>query len=181
MMKKKINQAILKGFSVVFLVVFLCSPGWTKVAIQGSVAMPQPPAENPHPPQTPEDQRRVDFAVQQIRAKYGAGPEIRWPHVIPWSYQNFLKNRKKQGVSGAPARPLRESEQQAQERAMAPSLKPDEYMVHAYVLLPDGWWHHVDVIMSESEGPSGLQFVLRGFFEMRMPLPTVHMPKGVVC
>jgi len=123
---------------------------------------PQPPVENPHPPQSAEDKRRVDFAVQQILAKHGPKVEIRHPHIIPWSMPKPKHQGRKAVNAMAPAPQLK--------------LEPGEFIVHAYVKFPDKpAWHHLDVILSEDGG----NLTLRRFYSVPMHHPT--LPKGVVC
>jgi len=156
--------------------------------------LPQPPNENPHPPQSPAEQRRVDFAVQEIRSYYGAAVEIRHPHVIPWAWERFQKNR-----AGSMVQPEDKSNpnviieaQTAQvempqpvEKPMggmampAPNLKPDEFMVHAYAHFPqDPRWYHLDVILSEDTAG---HLTRRNFFIVPMPSVPSQLPPGVVC
>lgn len=161
------------------------------------LAMPQPPAENPHPPQSAEDKRRVDFAVQEIRAYYGPNVEIRHPHIIPWSWENFQRNRKTppspppsdrsdpnviiEAQTAKMEPPV--SAQKMASGAMAPmptpQLKFDEYMVHVYARFPqDPRWHHLDVILSED---SSGKLTRRNFFSIPMPSLPSQLPPGVVC
>lgn len=145
------------------------------------MAPPQPPAVNPHPPQTAEDQRRVTFAGDAIKGKYGPQTEIRHPHVIPWSFEKFKANQKGNSAAQPPAEPpaVAKMAPGAMAPMPAPQLKPDEYMVHAYVKFTDSpAWYHVDVIMSEDADG---KLVLRDFFKMAIPQSPSHMPPGVVC
>jgi len=160
---------------------------------------PQPPSENPHPPQSAEDRKRVDFAVQEIKDYYGTKVEIRHPHIIPWSFENFQKNRKitlppvsgtdnsdpnviveaQPGKITPPAQDMAEPARSPIPPMPAPQLRPDEYMVHAYVLFPqDPRWYHVDVILSEDA--SG-KLARRNFFVIPMPPTGGSLPPGVVC
>lgn len=160
----------------------LISPAWAglgapiqakMVAEQGP---PQPPDQNPHPPSSIEDQRRVDFAVAEIKANYGPGIEIRHPHVIRWSFQNFQKNR---NLAAEPPPKIAAARSVAMLPMQAPQLKPDEYMVHVYAkFASDPRWHHLDVIMSEDA--SG-QLSRRGFFSIPIPDSSHKLPHGVVC
>ena len=165
------------------------------VAEMAIAPLPQPPAYNPHPPQSNEDKRRVDFAVQEILAYYGPNIEIRHPHVIPWSWENFQKNRKDppalpmdhsnprviiEAQSAAlPAMPPAQDVARAPVAMPAPQLKADEYMVHSYVKFPqDPRWHHLDVILTET---SSGQLSRRNFFSIPMPQDVGQLPHGVVC
>ncbi|HCU25812.1 MAG TPA: hypothetical protein DF383_12410, partial [Deltaproteobacteria bacterium] len=125
-----------KNLIRIFLAALLLTSPFLFSAWAGAPPTPMwggfPPSENPHPPKTPAEQRRVDFAVQEIRAQYGSGVEIKFPHVIPWSYQDFLQNRKK---PMPPSTPVEISGTES--TSMAPVLKFDEYMVHAYVRFPN--------------------------------------------
>jgi len=145
--------------------------------------VPQPPAQNPHPPQSAEDKRRVDFAVQQIIAQYGPKVEIKHPHVIPWAFKQYTDNKNASNKKATPQQNLTSPPMDAPlpgSQAMSgPILKPDEYMVHVYVRFPnDITWHHLDVILSEDA--SG-QLIRRGFYSTPMPPVHVEMPPGVVC
>ncbi|HCU23560.1 MAG TPA: hypothetical protein DF383_00975 [Deltaproteobacteria bacterium] len=109
----------------------------------------QVPPKNPHPPQTSADRRRVAFAVAEIRKNYGQEVEIRHAHVVPWSFENFLK--KGQVSLGGDS----------------PELQADEYIVHAYVKyphIPD--WFNVEVVISEDD--SG-HLTRRRFFSFPVP------------
>lgn len=178
----------MKIFRIVLLAALFYSP---QVGAEMAImAPPEPPALNPHPPQSVAEQKRVDFAVGQIRAKYGNKIEIRHPHVIPWSFQAFEKNQ--QAAKVAPPTPsepvIPEVEAQAKrapsivaaESSMPrPQLKPDEFMVHAYVKYEgDPLWHHLDVILTED---SAGHLALRGFFDVVMPQDHGSLPPGVVC
>ena len=83
----------------------------------------QPPERNPNPPQSAEDKRRIDFAVQQIRAKFGSQMEIQRPHIVPGSAE------------------------------IAHSMsKPNKYIVHAFVKGPNNTtWRHLNVALSEDK------------------------------
>ena len=55
-----------------------------------------PPKENPYPPITPEDQKRVKFADQAIQTSWKPRqsasfqtPKILYLHVVPWSLKHF--------------------------------------------------------------------------------------------
>jgi len=179
---------LLKCAALLF--VFISTSARADMAIMASPPQPpQPPHHNPHPPASAEEQRRVDFAVAQIRAKYGSAVEILHPHVIPWAFQQFEKNRTlapaqpplsephiPEITSGAPA----EKMAMVAEKPMPhPQLKADEYMVHAYVRYAgDPRWHHLDVILSE-DNSGNLSF--RGFFDVVMPSDPGRLPPGVVC
>jgi len=137
---------------------------------------PGPPGTNPHPPQTAEDQRRVNFAVEEIKAFYGPNVQVVHAHIIPWAWEKYQKNKRSEKTAneapmvapGGMAKPVQ-----------GPQLKPDEYMVHAYVKFPnDTLWYHVDVIMTEDDAG---RLTRRDFFKMPIPYEGGHMPPGVVC
>ncbi|HCU23858.1 MAG TPA: hypothetical protein DF383_02480, partial [Deltaproteobacteria bacterium] len=149
-------------------------------------ALPEPPRENPNPPQSADDKRRVDFAVQEIKAQYGPDVTILHPHIIPWSFEKFINNTKPSAPSVSQPPPASSAKSSASgglimasQPMRGPDLKPDEYMVHAYVKFPnDPSWYHVDVILSEDA--SG-KLTRRGFYKILMPAPSVQLPPGVVC
>lgn len=164
-------------------------------AISVMAPLPQPPNENPHPPQSPAEQRRVDFAVQEIRAYYGPNVEIRHPHVIPWSWERFQKNQGSSMVQpqdrGNPnviveAQTTQVDMPPPAEKPLppggmmpAPNLQPDEFMVHAYAKFPqDPRWYHLDVILSED---SSGHLTRRNFYVVPMPPVPSQLPPGVVC
>lgn len=154
---------------------------------------PEPPATNPHPPQSAEDRRRVDFAVREIEAYYGPGVELKHAHIIPWSYENFLKNRKTATPPTTPTDPnvIVEAQSKAAPSSMVPAppmpgspvmgpaLQPDEYMVHVYARFKgDPAWYHLDVILTEDASGN---LVRRRFFRIPMPQEHGSLPPGVVC
>ncbi|HEX5035210.1 MAG TPA: hypothetical protein VFW62_12085 [bacterium] len=167
----------------------LSQPPAAELARMAPPMPPQPPDINPHPPQSAEDRRRVDFAVAEIRAYYGPGVELRHPHIIPWSFQSFLQNRKTTPIppsdpnviveaqaKGAPASAMAP---EPGAMAVGPALQPDEYMVHVYARFQgDPAWYHLDVILAEDASGNPLR---RRFF--RIPMPPTHgkLPPGVVC
>ncbi|HCU23561.1 MAG TPA: hypothetical protein DF383_00980 [Deltaproteobacteria bacterium] len=168
-----------KSLFIIPLLFLFASSAWAggRMSHQLKVAPPRPPEVNPHPPQSAEDQRRVDFAVAEIKAQYGPDVEIRHPHIIPWSYEKFLKNR---GQPASPAKSQGKPIKADMDPPMqGPVLKPDEYMVHAYVNFPnDPRWHHMDVIMSED---SSGKLTRRGFYSFPMPSSPARLPPGAVC
>lgn len=157
--------------------------------------LPEPPPNNPHPPQSAEDRRRVDFALKEIEAYYGPGVELRHAHIIPWSFQNFLTNRqaapkpqpptpsdpnviveaqsKGAPASSMPAPPMPGA------MVTGPALQPDEYMVHVYARFKgDAAWYHLDVILTEDAAGNPIR---RRFFRIPMPQQHGQLPPGVVC
>jgi len=181
----------MKTLRILLLILAIWTPN-ARAEMAASMVAPQPPLQNPHPPVTVEDHRRVDFAVAQIRAQYGSKVEIRHPHVIPWSFEQFEKNRKSQPVNNYDPQEKNIPEVDAQLHGASgagiakpmppmqtPVLKPDEFMVHAYVRYEgDPSWHHLDVILSENALG---QLSFRGFFDVVMPSESGHLPPGVVC
>ena len=166
-------------------------PGRTPSVRAAEIAPPQPPITNPHTPQSPEDKRRVDFAVSEIHAYYGPGVELRHPHVIPWSFQNFQKNRQTP-VTQQNSNPNVIVEAQTKDSAVepmpphsgspmavGPALQPDEYMVHVYARFRgDPAWYHLDVILTEDAAGNPIR---RRFFRIPMPPSHGQLPPGVVC
>ncbi|MCE9624022.1 MAG: hypothetical protein K8R69_01010 [Deltaproteobacteria bacterium] len=189
--------AVVCLFSTPAIAKMAATPGGEMSMV--AMPMPQPPAENPHPPRTAEDRKRVDFAVQEIRAYYGPKVEIRHAHIIPWSFENFQKNRRltskpvppteggdpnviieaQPGKMAPPVQDMAEPARSPIPPMPAPKLQADEYMVHAYVLFPqDPRWYHVDVILSEDASGN---LVRRNFFVIPMPPVGGSLPPGVVC
>ena len=128
-----------------------------------------------------------DYVSELVRFhdRFGELVEVRFAHVIPWSWKKFQARSK-------PPRNLKpnvivEAQLVADEpmmmgsRAMmqAPQLQSDEFMVHAYVKFKkDPRWYHLDIILTEnSKGEVGL----RHFFTLPIPSNGGSMPPGVVC
>ena len=113
--------------------------------------------------------------LKRLRSTYGKVVAFRHAHIIPWSWQKFLRNRKrdtsKRALKKAKPKMRMERHQMA-----APKLAADEYMVHVYVRFSDsGGWHHMDVILTEdAKGKPSL----RHFFATPM---RIKMPPGVKC
>jgi hypothetical protein len=197
-------------------------------APQGTMAYmppPEPPAENPYPPQSAEDKRRVAFAEQVIQSQlrniaelhlgleavnlppfqnkqlpclkdsacygkdlayvrelqnlqrtYGQALEVRHAHIIPWYFQKFLG---KGAASRDAAGMAKISAETVAAPMSAPQLRPDEYMIHAYVKFSNsGNWNHLDVILTEDA--SG-QLAFRHFYTIPMATYGQGLPPGVVC
>jgi len=130
-----------------------------------------PPKQNPHPPQSAEDKRRVDFAVEAIRAQHGPSVEIKHPHIIPWSFEKFLQNRRPVSWTSPAAAPSNPGKAQARlksaQREPDWTLKPNEYIVHAYVKFPkESHWRDMNVILAEDGSGKLLRRGLRS-----APLP----------
>jgi hypothetical protein len=164
-------------------------PARARAAEMAPPMPPEPPVHNPHAPQSPEDRRRVDFAVKEIEAYYGPGVELRHPHIIPWSFENFQKNKRAAPVQPTDPNVIVEAQSKSvaaprppghgSAMATGPALQPDEYMVHVYARFKgDPAWYHLDVILTEDASEN---LVRRRFF--RIPMPMVHgsLPPGVVC
>lgn len=164
-------------------------PASAELARMAPPMPPQPPDANPHAPQSAEDKRRVDFAVAEIRAYYGPGVELRHPHIIPWSFQNYLKHRQAAPIPPSDPNVIVEAQtkgaaapiaaHEPSSMAVGPALQPDEYMVHVYARFQgDPAWYHLDVILTEDAAGNPLR---RRFF--RIPMPPTHgkLPPGVVC
>lgn len=189
----------MKAFGIALALILFTAPAGFARPVAAEMAimpLPEPPAYNPHPPQSPEERRRVDFAVQEIVAYYGPRVEIRHPHVIPWSWHKFQNYRKNppplptdksdpqviieaQSAKMEPLPPAQDMVRAAPPERPAPQLKADEFMVHAYVRFPnDPRWHHLDVILSE-DGSGHL--TRRNFFSIPIPTDPGQLPHGVVC
>lgn len=200
-------------------------------------ALPEPPTENPHPPITDPDKKRVAFAeevikkvlmmdvskfspdgqpvianndntinmkitaaclalpeclknrsisnyIYTINQMYGQVIEFRHMHVVPWSFENFEKNKTavdQNDTAKLLAKPTQKFlENKADQESMpAPILQKDEFMLHSYVNFgKDYRWYHVDIIVSE-DAQGNLEF--RRFFIIRMPMDSGHLPDGAVC
>ncbi|HCU23859.1 MAG TPA: hypothetical protein DF383_02485 [Deltaproteobacteria bacterium] len=122
------------------------------LAARAESPLPQPPAQNPHPPQSAEDRRRVDFAVQEIKTQYGPKVTIVHPHIVPWTFEKFINNTRPltPSTSQPPPAPMPESKAPPGGSMSGLILKPDEYVVHAYVKFPnDAKWYNLRVFISE--------------------------------
>ena len=145
---------------------------------------PKPPEHNPHPPQGWQEERRVRFAVEAAYRQYGPNLELMHAHVIPWSWEQYIKEQSNQELD---PNVIVEAQIVSAEpywvpmapKAKPPKLKPDEFMVHAYVRFPGNpHWHHLDVVLTEDRhGHLGL----RGFYATPIPVQGGHLPPGVVC
>ncbi len=121
--------------------------------------------------------------VTRLITAYGKVTEMKHAHIIPWSFENFKKNRKKTSrfeshlSNQVILADIAIDPQRAEEPIMqAPKLKSDEYMVHIYVKFDKkSDWHHLDVILTEdANGKLGL----RHFFIAPM---RASLPPGVIC
>lgn len=119
-----------------------------------------------------------------IRQAHGKVVELRHGHIIPWSFENFVKENKiafKPVLKFADEVPTQPS---AHKRIAVvdmpkPQLKKDEYMIHFYARYANSnEWHHLNVIVTEDE--KGNLF-LRHFFTTPFPPTNYDLPEGVVC
>lgn len=123
--------------------------------------------------------RDMPFVNQILgfQERYGRVVEFRHPHVIPWSMENFLRQKKSSPAMALPPSPSGRAAMRVPDEAMGPSLRSDEYMVHTYVRFSKaGGWYHLDVILSEDEKGN---ISLRSFYTT--PMVDHQLPPGVVC
>ena len=170
--------------------------------LMAKMAMPLPPAENPHPPQSAEDIKRVKFAEQAaqdflmknppviskntdskqalqqalaLQSTHGLLIEFRHAHIIPWSMKRMNMRStapNKEASSQGGFAPVLDP-------AAPPELKADEFMVHMYVKFEKSMaWYHLDVILAQdSQG----KISLRGFYAIPIPSSGGKLPPGAVC
>lgn len=229
---------IFSTLSLMTVTVSISSAEMAKGVSNAAMALPEPPANNPHPPVTESDKKRVAFGEEvlkkilmadvskfspdgqpvianndnsinmkitaaclalpecvqhnrsllnytySINQMYGQVVEFRHTHVIPWSFENFERNKTavdQNDTEKLLAKPTQKFlENKADQEAMpAPVLQKDEYMLHSYINFgKDYRWHHVDIIVSE-DAQGNLEF--RRFFIIRIPFDGGHLPDGVVC
>lgn len=228
---------IISALSLMTVTASISSAEMAGDVSNAAMALPEPPANNPHPPVTDPDKKRVAFGeevikkvlmadvskfspdgqpvianndntinmkvtaaclalpecvkhnrsllnyIYSINQMYGNVIEFRHTHVIPWSFENFEKNKTSvnNGASHLVAKPTQKFlENKADQEAMpAPILQKDEFMLHSYVNFgKDYRWYHVDIIVSE-DAQGNLEF--RRFFLIRIPTDSHHFPDGVVC
>lgn len=119
-----------------------------------------------------------------IRQAHGKVVELRHGHIIPWSFEDFIKENKvafKPILKFANQGPTEPGvHNNANVVAMPkPLLQKDEYMIHFYAHYANSdQWHHLNVIVTEDE--KGNLF-LRHFFTTPLPPYGYDLPDGVVC
>lgn len=196
-MKNRFNFWLLFTFG---LSVFpLAAEAGTALA---KMAMPLPPAENPHPPKSAEEIKIVKFAEQAaqdflmnnppviskntdasaafnqataLQNKYGLLVEFRHAHIIPWSMKRMNMRSTapdREASSKGGFAPILDPD-------APPELKADEFMVHMYVKFEKSpAWYHLDVILAKD--PQG-KISLRGFYAIPIPSSGGKLPPGAVC
>lgn len=139
------------------------------LTLQAKQAPPAPPDENPHPPKTAVDQKRVAFAEAEmnkwlIEAPDTAGLEAALAESVRRTSESLGAVTEKLHGHVVP-------------RATPSTLAADEIAVHFYVRgSKRSYWHDLSVIISE--GKNGL--VVRRF--IAEPMQSSHkMPPGTKC
>lgn len=115
----------------------------------------------------------VSNYIQAIQEELGQLQELKFTHIIPWSYAAFNRNKvQKDSKSKSAGSPMPPREHSLGEVGRA----DDEYMIHSYGKF-QGKWYHIDVVVTEDNKGDML---FRRFFIME--IPSEHrMPEGVVC
>ncbi|MCB1215247.1 MAG: hypothetical protein KDK66_07205 [Deltaproteobacteria bacterium] len=120
--------------------------------------------------------------VSGIQIAKGRVVEIKHPHIIPWSFENFKANQdpnqrmiEKPSSETNPVEDKTALKEEAKPMEI-PQLLADEYMIHLYVRFSkQSNWYHLNVIVTEDkEG----KLSLRHFFVTPM---RNSMPPGAVC
>lgn len=217
--------------SLSFIGLFVSSSAMAELTM-GDVPPPQPPEKNMHAPKTPEDKKRVQFAIDAMQQFFGKDSkllnlekadlkdfknkdkaclnnphcyledpsfvnevnsilkdkgsvvEFKHAHIIPWSFNTFMRQQAKMtGDVSKPSKPEPMLQKGAVSRAImnvpVPNLKKDEYMMHIYVRYEkSSKWHHLNVIVHEDKDGN---LYLRHFYTVIMPEPSHQLPDGVVC
>lgn len=118
-----------------------------------------------------QDLRFMD-EVKSLHRDHGVITEIVFPHIIPWSFENFQEGNGHQFN--------KKSKMKSNSMHVAPPvLKADEYMIHSYVKFSEHnqAWYHFNVIMSEDKNG---QLKLRHFYTTAIPSEG-KLPPGVKC
>jgi len=121
-------------------------------------------------------QKDMNFKNELNIQQHGHGfvTEMRYAHIIPWSFKNFEKGKTQVKPT------MKQSKKRSSEPMPAPKLKPDEYMIHIYANFDKygGRWYHLDVILHEDKVGN---LFLRHFFMIPIPYANESMPEGAVC
>ena len=124
--------------------------------------------------------------LKYIFTKLGSVVEFKNSHIIPWSFQHFLKpvaaeHSKSTHTTGQPSTNVKLKHSRMvvdQEPMPAPVLQKDEYIIHVYAKLANQHWYHLDVIVSEDANG---KITFRRFFFFEVPTNNQSLPDGVVC
>lgn len=117
------------------------------------------PKQNPHPPQTALDKKRVAFAISMIKTKMpediknslGHIQEIKYAHIIPEFFQTFKRCNSENVDSVCP-------EFQSAKNLILPhylKIRSREYIVHAYTKSIDHPESYTNILVVLSEDDSG--------------------------